>query len=65
MKLITKLMAALLAALSLSACVGGAIVPVPIADARPTTSYYYPSTTYYYSDRYYPDAVWTETYRYP
>lgn len=54
---VTRVIAACLAALALSACVGGAIVPVPVASVGPTT---------YYSDRYYyPDVVYHEFHRLP
>ena len=53
----TRVIAACLAALALSACVGGAIVPVPVASVGPTT---------YYTDRYYyPDGVYHEYHRLP
>jgi hypothetical protein len=55
---VTRVIAACLAALGLSACVGGAVVPVPVASVGPTT--------YYYSDRYYhPDVVYHEFHRLP
>jgi hypothetical protein len=46
-----RLLAATMAALALSACVGGAIIPVPV-DTGPHASYYgeryyYPDGTYY------------------
>jgi hypothetical protein len=47
----TKVIAAMLATLALSACVGGAIVPVPVATgptATYTERYYYPDGTYSY-----------------
>jgi hypothetical protein len=51
---LSRLIAAILAALALSACVGGAIVPVPVD-----------TTVSYYGDRYYyPDGTYTERFRY-
>jgi len=53
---LSRLIAALMAALALSACVGGAIIPVPV-DTGPRASYY--------GERfYYPDGTYTERYRY-
>ena len=49
-----KLVAAAMAALALSACVGGAIIPVPV-DSGPSA---YTSERYYY-----PDGTYTERYR--
>jgi hypothetical protein len=52
---LTKVVAAALAALALSACVGGAIVPVPV-DSGPraysSERYYYPDGSYAYTERY-------------
>jgi len=53
---LSRLIAAMMAALALSACVGGAIVPVPV-DSGPRASYY--GERYYY-----PDGTYTERYRY-
>jgi hypothetical protein len=54
---LAKVMAATLAAFALTACVGGAIIPVPV-DSRPTVSSY--------TERhYYPSGTYTEYYRYP
>ncbi len=58
MKLLSRLVAVIAAAISLSACVGAAVVPTPVASA----------TTYSYPDGYsypYPTTVYYDTYRIP
>lgn len=61
MKPFIKLFAVIAAAISLSACVGAAIVPTPVASATTYSTYSYPDG-YSYP---YPSSVYYETYRIP